>query len=86
MLGDIKDRRPGKPILTEDSDYVGGIAFERHPRAVNIKGSQRAYQLATTFQTPKALSAPGRQAKVPSSGILDSDALMRKSIVEVKKN
>lgn len=83
MLGSMEDRRPGKPVLTEDGNYVGGIAFERHLRAVNISGSQRAYQLATTFQTPKALSAPGRQAKAPTSGVLDSDALMRKNIVKV---
>ncbi|KDR71681.1 hypothetical protein GALMADRAFT_213585 [Galerina marginata CBS 339.88] len=70
-----------KAVKTGES-YSGGIAFERHDRAVNIKKGPRCYQLATTVQAQKVMSAPGSQGKVCHLA-KDKDAQMRFNVVKI---
>jgi hypothetical protein len=66
-----------------DGHWKGGIRFERHERAVNLKQAKRCYQVALTIQTPRSLAAPGCQAKVHDVAP-DEDAAMRKNLIMVR--
>lgn len=78
------DAMTNKKAVKVGDEYLGGIHFERHDRAVNISTGPRCYQLATTVQAQKTMSAPGVQGKVYQVA-KDEDAKMRFDLVKVSK-
>ena len=59
----------------ENGELLGGVAFERSPRAINLGKAPRAYSLGTTFQDARTMSAPAVGFKIHSSGMDDAASL-----------
>ena len=81
ILGPSNDRGPEKAVKV-NGEWVGGVGFERSDRAVSIEKDKRCYQLATSFQVQKLLSAPAANTKVHEIK-KDHDAKMRFEILKV---
>jgi hypothetical protein len=81
LLGKPEDMTSKKAVKV-GSEYIGGINFERHDDAKSIKTGPRCYQLATTVQAAKSMSAPGAQGKVCHVA-KDADAKMRFNLLKV---
>ncbi|KDR79831.1 hypothetical protein GALMADRAFT_136421 [Galerina marginata CBS 339.88] len=81
ILGPPELMTSTKAVKTADG-YEGGIQFERHERAVNIRTGPRCYQLGATVQAQKVMSSPGLQGKV-CAVVKDKDAEMRFNIVKI---
>ncbi|KDR76755.1 hypothetical protein GALMADRAFT_210635 [Galerina marginata CBS 339.88] len=85
LRGDIQgppELMTGTKAVKTSEGYKGGVQFERHDRAVNIKTGPRCYQLAATVQAQKVMSSPGVQGKVCHL-VKDKDAQMRFNIVKI---
>ena len=57
ILGDREDRSSEKASIV-DSEYRGGILWERSPHARNIEKSSRCYSLSQSYEIPRNLASP----------------------------
>jgi hypothetical protein len=82
LLGPQSEMGPNKAYLDKDKGWVGGIPFERSPRARCLRNAPRCYSVGGIAQEQKRMSAVGAHGKVYDL-VKDEDAIMRYNLVRL---
>jgi hypothetical protein len=82
IIGDPRKCKLESAEQNAVGEYVGGVHFERHDRAVPLKGTKRAYTLGPSHERVPKTSAPHAQAKM-FHGEWDEHLKLQRDIIEV---